>query len=156
MPWNSRPHVWLAIGLMTAGIEGLSSVESGTVRSWDAPTPQWSDGPVKYLLTADEARVYRKAKDEGERSAFVARFWSDWDPTPGTEQNEFHEHFSRRVDEANEWFKEGDTPGWSTDRGRILLIAGYPDRRDGASGAEEVWVYNRSFPRRPWSQGPER
>jgi GWxTD domain-containing protein len=56
-------------------------------------------------------------------------FWAKRDPDPMTELNEYKEEFFRRVEFANDRFKEG-IPGWKTDRGRMYIYLGPPDKID--------------------------
>ncbi len=69
------------------------------------------------------------------------------DPDPTTEENEFRDEYYRRIDVANHLFREGSA-GWLSDRGRILILLGEPERRDvypsGYSFYEppvEIWYY---------------
>ncbi len=110
--------------------------------AWDAPGPDWADGPVRSLLAEDQVAAYRGLATVQARAEFVEAFWAARDPTPGTPENELRDLFVREVEDANARFSEGATPGWKTLRGRTLLKAGYPDDwRPGGAG-EEIWTYN--------------
>ncbi|UCH96660.1 MAG: GWxTD domain-containing protein, partial [Candidatus Aminicenantes bacterium] len=62
---------------------------------------------------------------------FIEEFWKKRDPNPETEENENREEFGERIIYANKWFKEHSKGrGWDTQRGRILLQLGFPDRRE--------------------------
>ncbi|MDH5467317.1 MAG: GWxTD domain-containing protein, partial [Candidatus Aminicenantes bacterium] len=50
-------------------------------------------------------------------------------------ENEYQAEFYRRIEYANQRFKEGP-PGWKTDRGRIYIYLGPPDK------FEEFFVHN--------------
>ncbi|MEE9230793.1 MAG: GWxTD domain-containing protein [Acidobacteriota bacterium] len=91
------------------------------------PDASWSEGPVRYLLTSEEERAFRKLDSEDEIRAFVEQFWDRRDPDPLTPQNEFREEFRRRVLSANRLFTETTKPGWKTDRGKIYVLLGPPD-----------------------------
>jgi len=112
----------------------------------DAPTADWCEGPTRYLLMAQGDKAYKKAKTEEKRGKLIAEFWAQRDPTPGTPENEYRDSFYERVKEANSRFNEPGNAGWATDRGMILLTAGYPDTRSGVDGTGERWLYQRSFP----------
>ncbi|HEV8119607.1 MAG TPA: hypothetical protein VGQ67_01280, partial [Candidatus Polarisedimenticolia bacterium] len=51
-----------------------------TQNDFDAPTPGWLDGPVRYLITQDEAQAYRALKTTDERAHAIRHFWSIRDP----------------------------------------------------------------------------
>jgi GWxTD domain-containing protein len=89
----------------------------------------WLDGPVQYLVTEQERQVYERLTTEAERERFIENFWRRRDPQAETPVNEFREEFFDRVAYANENFMAG-APGWRTDRGRIYILYGPPNRRD--------------------------
>src|SRR5262249_40949351 len=55
----------------------------------DDPGPEWADGPVRVLLTADQKRDYERLADPVSRSEFITAFWKARDPRPETVENEF-------------------------------------------------------------------
>jgi GWxTD domain-containing protein len=61
--------------------------------------------------------------------AFWERFWERRDPDPRTETNEALAEFLGRVDFASLHFGTLE-PGWRTDRGRIYIQYGPPDREE--------------------------
>jgi len=89
----------------------------------------WIKGEVRYLITEEERAVYGKLTTAEEREQFIEEFWRRRDPNPATPDNEFREEFYRRIAYANENFRAGG-PGWMTERGRIYVLYGPPDRRD--------------------------
>ena len=85
---------------------------------------------VELIITADERKYFKKACTSHEaRRAFIDLFWAKRDPDRETEENEFKEEFFRRVEYANEHFFEGP-PGWKTDRGRMYIYFGAPDKME--------------------------
>lgn len=101
---------------------------------------------VRYIITKKERKLFRETP-AAERAQFVEEFWKVRDPDPSTEENEFRDEYYRRIDVANHLFREGSA-GWLSDRGRILILLGEPDRRDtyptGYSYYEppvEIWFY---------------
>jgi len=88
----------------------------------------WIEGPVRYIATEDEARVYRALSTDAERSAFIESFWRRRDPVAGTDENEYRRLFHSRVREASQNFTETAAPGWKTDRGRLHILCGPPNR----------------------------
>ncbi|MFN8176490.1 MAG: GWxTD domain-containing protein [bacterium] len=78
----------------------------------------------------------------------LASFWKAHDPSPGTEDNEFIRDVEDRVETATTLFVEPfRSPGWRTDRGRVWVRYGRPDRRSTSTGdfdrpGREVWEYD--------------
>lgn len=86
----------------------------------------WLDQDVRWIITDDERRTFKKLQNDEERDTFVEQFWLRRDPTPTTIENEFKDEHYRRMMYANEHF--GTTvAGWRTDRGRIYVMKGPPD-----------------------------
>ncbi len=88
----------------------------------------WLKSPVQYLITEEERQVYSKLTTEEERQQFIEAFWKRREIDP-ERPGQFQEEFYRRVAYANENFHAG-APGWRTDRGRIYILYGPPNRRD--------------------------
>jgi len=97
---------------------------------------EWIEGPVRYLATVDETRVYKALTTDQERAAFIDTFWRRRDPVPETEENEYRRLFHARVREANQNFTETAAPGWKTDRGRIHILCGPPSRIEDEPNAD--------------------
>ncbi|MCU0276607.1 MAG: GWxTD domain-containing protein [Acidobacteria bacterium] len=105
---------------------------------------------VRYIISGKERKIFRNTPAT-ERAQFIEEFWKTRDPDPTTEENEFRDEYYRRIDEANRLFREG-SPGWLSDRGRIFILLGEPERRDvypsGYSFYQppvEIWFYG-AFP----------
>jgi len=79
------------------------------------------------IMTKWEIGIFKHLPDQESREEFISDFWAKRDPYPETDENEFKEEFFRRIEYANKRFKEG-IPGWKTDRGRIYIYLGPPDR----------------------------
>ncbi|MFQ6082463.1 MAG: GWxTD domain-containing protein [Candidatus Aminicenantia bacterium] len=84
---------------------------------------------VRYIITKKEKEVFFNLPFP-ERGKFIEEFWKRRDPDPDTEINEFKEQYFHRIEEANRLFKEGGTPGWLQDRGRIYILLGPPEARE--------------------------
>jgi GWxTD domain-containing protein len=140
-PAAGRAH--LAIFLVFAAL-GMPVLAAGA--SWEEPKSSWRNGPVRELLTPDEDKAFRSLKTDDERAKAIADFWTRRDPTPGTPENEYHTDFARRVEFTDAQFGEGTGPGWTTERGRLFLLAGGPTgRKSGVvDGVEqETWTYSQ-------------
>lgn len=87
---------------------------------------------TRFIMTKMEMEIYKHLPDDAERSKFIKEFWEKRDPTPDNFENEAQMAYAERIAYANRWFSEGkgkDT-GWDSERGRILLQLGIPDRRE--------------------------
>ncbi len=82
---------------------------------------------ARLIMTDIEHDIFTHLADKGERQDFIQDFWDKRDPDPDTDINEYKEEFFRRIEYANDRFKEGP-PGWKTDRGRIYIYFGSPDK----------------------------
>ena len=126
-----------------------------SANGWD-PSPEeleetldaWLNEFVVYLITDEERDIFERLPTPEMKLAFTERFWDIRDPTPGTRLNEYRREHMMRWATANQRFSAG-RPGWSTDRGRVLIIMGPPNNltrnpmgRDGSERASEVWTYN--------------
>lgn len=89
---------------------------------------EWPKGPIRYLITKDEEKAFRKLESDDARAGFVERFWLRRDPSPNTWVNEYRQQFWQRVHDANEKFLDSAGPGWKTDRGKIYILYGPPER----------------------------
>src|SRR5262245_28543433 len=119
-------HRWLPISWAVA-LFVCPSVNFGQRRR--ESVVEWLKTEVQYLVTEDERSVFQRLSTDDERAKFIEDFWKRRDPTPETVANEFREEFYRRVAYANDQFTAG-APGWRTDRGRIYILYGPPNRRD--------------------------
>lgn len=103
---------------------------------------------VRYTITKQERDIFLSTPP-ALRQAFVDEFWKKRDPDPSTEVNEFKEEYFRRMETANAIFKEGTTPGWLQDRGRVFVILGPPDNRVVNPGFRdfyyENWYYEPNY-----------
>lgn len=82
---------------------------------------------ARLIMTSEESKIFHQLRDEKARQEFIEEFWAKRDPDPETEENEFKNEFYRRIDYANKHFNEG-IPGWKTDRGRVYIYMGPPDK----------------------------
>jgi GWxTD domain-containing protein len=106
----------------------------------------WAAGPAQYLFTEADRAAWAAISDDAAAERFVRLFWARRDPTPETPDNELRREFERRVAMANQSFGEQHegvvTPGWNTDRGRVLILLGPPYRRQqggpGVRGGGDV------------------
>jgi GWxTD domain-containing protein len=99
-------------------------------------------GPDQILQDLGEAPVQ-------ERAALWQAFWQASDPDPLTPEHEAMEAYFRRLQVANDLYREGSQQGWLTDRGEVYVSIGSPDETFDSStdvqgeGLRYIrWVYN--------------
>ncbi len=104
---------------------------------------EWMNGPVRYLMSQDERKVFKDLDGEEAVEQFKKDFWAKRDPIPETGTNEFKIRFEERVAFADQNFKS-----WRSDRGMVFILLGPPqDRSDSPLGADisvagsEIWTY---------------
>jgi len=90
---------------------------------------------TQFIMLDEEIDIYKNLPDSESRTQFQSDFWKRRDPDPYTEENEFKKEFEDRITYANRWFREPRRPqqGWDTERGRILLALGQPNKREWGS-----------------------
>ena len=87
----------------------------------------WAEGPVKWILMADERRTWSELASGGERQEFVDRFWESRNARPGNPDNVFRTIFERRVAFADANFAPAEgSRGSLSDRGRVFVLLGPP------------------------------
>ncbi len=103
---------------------------------------------ARLVMTDAEKDIFSHLPDTESRQEFIKDFWAKRDPDPDTENNEFKEEFEERLEYANKHFREGKK-GWNTDRGRIYLYLGPPDKTEEIfsqpttdfRGSVIYWIY---------------
>ncbi len=153
---NPRSARARKITILLGGVAVLSlllaacSAYRGSASTVPSTTDKEFLSEVRYLISKKERKIFKNTPPE-ERKKFIDEFWKVRDPDPTTDENEFRDEYYRRIDVANHLFHEG-SQGWLSDRGRILILLGEPERRDvyptGYTFYEppvEIWFYN-TFP----------
>lgn len=87
---------------------------------------EFAAGPEQFLMTKEEQRQWKRIAADDAAQEFIDLFWARRDPTPGTPYNEFRDEFQRRVEYADRNFKEARRRGALTERGRVLVVLGFP------------------------------
>lgn len=104
---------------------------------------------ARLIMTKEEGKIWERLPDLEGRKEFIADFWLKRDPDPDTPDNEFRKEFEARVAYVNRRFNKEGGPGYNTDRGRIYIFMGPPDKIDEYSpdfstsvrGFTDIWVY---------------
>ncbi len=121
----------------------LASVLALAAAPHDYKTPDkdWGKGPVRWILTEDEEKEWKKLRADPERAAFAKTFWEKRDPTPGTPENEYEIIFWKKVEEADKRFSTQADKGCLTDMGRVFLLLGPPPKFDKDARGRNIWSY---------------
>ncbi len=90
---------------------------------------KWLQEDVTYIISSDEREVFRNLTTSEERDRFIEQFWLRRDSDLASAENGFKIEHYRRIQYANDHFHAG-IPGWKTDRGRIYILFGPPDRKE--------------------------
>ena len=84
---------------------------------------------ARLIMSGEESKIWKHLIDAESRKEFIQDFWDKRDPDPDAKENAFKTEFEARVQYANQHFKEGG-PGMNTDRGRVYIFLGPPDKTE--------------------------
>ena len=106
---------------------------------------------LTYFISPRQISFFNSLDIHG-KIQFLINFWADKDPTPNSKKNEYLEEIQKRYQYANEHFHWGNQEGWASDKGRILIVYGFPDETiqkysDAEAVPFEIWIYreDRSY-----------
>lgn len=103
-----------------------------SIRKFDehaSPYKTWLQQDVVWIATDEERTAFKLLQNDEERDNFIEAFWARRNPTPDSFDNPYKDEHYRRIVYANEHFGSA-IPGWKSDRGRIYIVYGPPDRID--------------------------
>jgi GWxTD domain-containing protein len=83
---------------------------------------------ARLIMTKEEAKIFERLPDPETRKEFIADFWLKRDPDPDTPDNAFKKEFEARVEFVSKRFNKEGGPGYNTDRGRVYILMGPPDK----------------------------
>ncbi len=93
----------------------------------EPPDERWGEGPIRWLMTSADKRVWSELAAGAERVEFIDKFWEARNPRPGTSDNTFRTTFERRVAFADTNFVQDEKRrGSVTDRGMVFVLLGPP------------------------------
>jgi GWxTD domain-containing protein len=118
-----RRLVVLAAGLAALG----AGCSSGPRLKLDPASKEFYD-TARLIMTKEEAKIFQRLPDAESRKEFISDFWLKRDPDPDTPKNEYREEFEARVDFVNKRFNKEGGPGYNTDRGRVYIFMGPPNK----------------------------
>jgi GWxTD domain-containing protein len=122
-------------------------LQSGTTNIVEVVNPDSALQWMKYILTKNEQDRTSRLVPDGKR-AFLREYWAaGWSPSWRTQPLLADDYFARVV-EANQRYTFLKRPGWKTDRGRVFIMYGEPDRVDRNYGTasdsdNERWEYDK-------------
>ena len=87
--------------------------------------------------------------DEDDYKDELNEYWKKYDPTPNTKYNELMEEYYSRIDYAASKFRNlTKRNGISTDRGKVYIKYGQPDKIERSSDeygyVVETWIYGNN------------
>lgn len=85
---------------------------------------------ARLIMTKEEVKIFQRLPDADTRKEFIADFWLKRDPDPDTPDNEYRKEFEARVDFVNRRFNKEGGPAVNTDRGRVYIFMGPPDKTE--------------------------
>lgn len=140
----------LALTLVSfAGAEEKKDTQStGKGLPLTAEHKKWLNDEVNLIISDYEKNAFLSLKSNEARDNFIAAFWLNRDPTPGTEKNEFKDEHYTRLAYANKMYgRTSARAGSKTDRGKIYVLMGKPSfiRRDPNPfeyHPMELWQYS--------------
>src|SRR5512137_2670527 len=83
---------------------------------------------ARLIMTKEETKIFERLPDPESRKEFIADFWLKRDPDPDTPDNAYKKEFEARVEFVNKRFNKEGGPGYNTDRGRVYILMGPPDK----------------------------
>ncbi|MBK8943724.1 MAG: GWxTD domain-containing protein [Ignavibacteriae bacterium] len=101
----------------------------------------------KYIAASSEVALYEKLTQVDAKRKFLFDFWQRRDSDPSTSSNEFKVKYLDRLDYVNSNYGNKFKEGYKTDRGRVILMYGKPDRIDNFENEStikpyEIWYYD--------------
>ncbi|MFZ5518212.1 MAG: GWxTD domain-containing protein [Candidatus Zhuqueibacterota bacterium] len=104
-------------------------------------------GPLSYVADGDEWKQLKNAQG-AKRDSLFQQFWDKRNPNPGAQDNPLYDEFYKRVRVANKSFTKMKRAGWVSDRGRVYIVYGAPDRISRndqqvySQTVYEIWYYD--------------
>jgi len=100
----------------------------------------------RYLTTSDQKKAYGKLKELDAKRKFLFDYWLKRDKS-GQQPLTAYTDYKLRIEAANAKYSYQKTPGWKSDKGRIFIMYGQPDRMQSvpfqvSAKAYELWEYN--------------
>ncbi len=109
-------------------------------------------GPMEYILESSNYKKYREYADLNyeNKLIYIKNYWFVNENSENSKGNQLLKEFYNRVEYVNYNYNYLSLKGWETDRGKILIIYGYPydiQNEYTTDGELEIWTYknNRQY-----------
>jgi GWxTD domain-containing protein len=120
----------LVRGTLTAlvGLAALAATVLAAAKPKLDPESEKFYRTTRPIMTKEETKIFERLPDASSRKEFIADFWLKRDPDPDTPDNEYKRQFEARVDFINRRFNKEGGPALNTDRGRVYIFMGAPNK----------------------------
>ncbi len=135
----------LPMDSLTSGTEG--SVLASEYSAMNEAELDLQFAQVRYIATRAEIAQYNNVKGIDAKRKVLYDFWNRRENDAMDPSKIQKSEYFKRVDYANDHFRNGFKDGWKTDRGRVFIMYGPPDEVERhASEVDtkpyEIWTYN--------------
>ncbi len=101
---------------------------------------------TKYIAAESEIRLYEKLSQIDAKRRFLFDFWNRRNPDQ-ISSNDMKQKYMEKVEYVNSNYGNRFKEGYKTDRGRVVLVYGKPDRVDTFNSEStlkpyEIWYYD--------------
>lgn len=101
-----------------------------------------------YIATAIEKESYNQLTTVESKRNFLEQFWQKRNESSGDAEHASYKRYMQRIAEADNKFKGMRKSGYKTERGRVYVTYGIPDRIEPYPNESnlkpyEVWYYDR-------------
>ena len=125
-----RPRVrLLAAALIAAVVPAAIGLAAAAKPKLDPESAKFFQ-MARLIMTKEEVKIFERLPDAESRKDFIADFWLKRDPDPDTPDNEYRKEFEARVAYVNKRFNKEGGPAINSDRGRIYIFMGPPDKAE--------------------------
>jgi GWxTD domain-containing protein len=121
----------------TQGAETSKEREDKALADLAEHSRAWLTEDVVYIITPEERCEFLHLETSDEQNQFIEQFWLRRNSNPDLLDNDFKDEHYRRILFANEKFST-EIPGWNTDRGRVYILFGPPDKIESHSRGEST------------------
>jgi GWxTD domain-containing protein len=83
---------------------------------------QWGDSPEAYFMTAEERKAWKGVLSKEQAEIFITDYWAK-------RGEAFHNEVRARIQAADQHFGLNEKAGSMTEKGRVFMILGAPDRQ---------------------------
>jgi len=102
----------------------------------------------KYIATANEKENYNQLATVESKRNFLEQFWQKRNDSSRDEEHASYKRYMQRIAEADNKFKGMRKSGYKTERGRVYVTYGIPDRiepypNEANLKPYEIWYYDR-------------